>query len=182
MTDRAGSRNVTVAGSVRRPAVVRGLKGLAVNMDHAMIGAPDRSSVEMTLLEAETEGVLSRQKNSVVVPWIALFERPGGWAPDEIDSGPATAVEQADARDETPHLWDVIAAWRAADRELAAMTQDDPDWNRVHAELVGLRALHHRLFDARARHETSRREAAVSAFTDAARAWWRDGAPRPVPA
>ena len=53
------------------------------------------------------------------------------------------------ARDVGPPICDVIVAWRAADRELAGLAEDDPEWNRVHAELVGLRALHHRLFEAR---------------------------------
>jgi hypothetical protein len=42
---------------------------------------------------------------------------------------------------------EVIAAWRAADRRLAGLEDSDPERNRVQAELVGLRALHHRLFD-----------------------------------
>lgn len=43
----------------------------------------------------------------------------------------------------------VLEAWRAAERELVSLAERDADWRRVHAELVGLRALHHRLFDAR---------------------------------
>jgi hypothetical protein len=34
-------------------------------------------------------------------------------------------------------IWDVLAAWRAAERELAATAADSTDWPRVHADLVG---------------------------------------------
>jgi hypothetical protein len=50
---------------------------------------------------------------------------------------------------DTPAICDVIATWRAADRRLAGLAMNSPERDRVHAELVGLRALHHRLFDAR---------------------------------
>jgi hypothetical protein len=46
-----------------------------------------------------------------------------------------------------PRIDEVIAAWRAADRQLAGLVDNDAERNRVQAELVGLRALHHRLFD-----------------------------------
>jgi hypothetical protein len=49
----------------------------------------------------------------------------------------------------TKPICDVLNAWRAAERELASLVEGRPDWDRVHAELVGLRALHHRLFEAR---------------------------------
>lgn len=67
------------------------------------------------------------------------------------------------ATDETaPAICDVLAAWRAAERELAGLAQGDPDWNRVHAEFVGLRALHHRLFAARMAREVAAGQAAAT--------------------
>lgn len=48
-----------------------------------------------------------------------------------------------------PKIWVVLASWRAAERELATTTLDSPDWTRIHADLVGLRAAHHRLFQER---------------------------------
>ena len=43
-------------------------------------------------------------------------------------------------------IWDVLASWRAAERELARATLDSPELPRIHADLVGLRAAYHRLF------------------------------------
>jgi hypothetical protein len=53
------------------------------------------------------------------------------------------------AADVPQQIFAVVNAWRAAERVLDGLVVDSPPWNRVHAELVGLRALHHRLFDAR---------------------------------
>ena len=67
-------------------------------------------------------------------------------------TGPAPAQPRTgllELEDATPRIDDVIAAWRTADRELARLAEDDPEWEVVHAELVGLRALHHRLFEVR---------------------------------
>jgi hypothetical protein len=61
-----------------------------------------------------------------------------------------TPVEGSDARIErgvAPRICDVITAWRAAARELAELAATSPDRDRLHADLVGLRALHHHLFD-----------------------------------
>jgi hypothetical protein len=49
----------------------------------------------------------------------------------------------------TLRIWDVLAAWRTAERELAETRTTNPDWPRLHAELVGLRAAYHRLFHER---------------------------------
>jgi hypothetical protein len=54
-----------------------------------------------------------------------------------------------DTHDSSPAICDVVAAWRTADRELAGLVENEPEWNRVRAEIIGLRALHHRLFEAR---------------------------------
>lgn len=61
---------------------------------------------------------------------------------------PRTALG-ASVEDASPAICDVLAAWRAAERELVDLDENDPEWSRVHAEFVGLRALHHRLFEAR---------------------------------
>ena len=156
-------------------------------MDHAMIGAPGRTAVEPTLVEAGAWPVLSDEPVSGVDRWVVLFERPQPAAddagePESTPNPPAAANAIAALDQPEPHLLDVIAAWRAADRELASLTEDDPDWNRVHAEVVGLRALHHRLFDARADHELASRDAMIARFADAAREWWQVRAPQPVPA
>jgi hypothetical protein len=55
----------------------------------------------------------------------------------------------ASSRDEAQPIFAVVSAWRAAQRALDGLTESSPSWNRVHAEVVGLRALHHRLFEAR---------------------------------
>jgi hypothetical protein len=49
----------------------------------------------------------------------------------------------------TLRIWEVLAAWRAAEREMSAIPDASPEWPRVHAELVGLRAAYHRLFHER---------------------------------
>lgn len=48
-------------------------------------------------------------------------------------------------------IWDVLASWRAAERDLLRIGPDSPDWPRIHAEFVGLRAAYHRLFNERLR-------------------------------
>jgi hypothetical protein len=42
---------------------------------------------------------------------------------------------------------DVLAAWRAAERELAAIPADSPDWTDVRSRVVELRASYHQLFN-----------------------------------
>jgi hypothetical protein len=49
----------------------------------------------------------------------------------------------------TLRIWDVLGAWRTAERELAETRIDNPDWPGIHAELVGLRAAYHRMFHER---------------------------------
>jgi hypothetical protein len=79
----------------------------------------------------------------------------------------------------TPPIHQVIAAWRAADRELAGLVEGDPEWNRIHAELIGLRALHHLLFEARmAASPTDGESSARSEF--ALMTWGSAPLPAPV--
>ena len=64
-------------------------------------------------------------------------------------------------------ICDVLAAWRAAERELAGLVAGDRRANLVEAEVCGLRDLHQRLFAARARPSSSSlgdRNAALSAI------------------
>jgi hypothetical protein len=49
----------------------------------------------------------------------------------------------------TIRIWDVLAAWRASEHELAVTSADNPEWPRIHADLVGLRAAYHRMFRER---------------------------------
>lgn len=94
------------------------------------------------------------------------FVSPG---PDQPSTG---SLEPAHG---TARICDVIAAWRVAERQIAEMVEDDPDRGRVQADLVGLRALHHGLFEARMR----RRPGEASArWTIAILAWGR----APLPA
>lgn len=46
-----------------------------------------------------------------------------------------------------PRIWEVLAGWRAAIRSIAIVEPDSSAWYARHAELVGLRALYHTLFD-----------------------------------
>jgi hypothetical protein len=46
-------------------------------------------------------------------------------------------------------LCDVLAAWRAAERELAGHVEGSPTWVCLQAAMSDLRSLHARLFDER---------------------------------
>lgn len=48
-------------------------------------------------------------------------------------------------------IYEILTAWRAADRELGLIDEDAPEWARVHARLVSLRASYHELFAERVR-------------------------------
>jgi hypothetical protein len=67
--------------------------------------------------------------------------------PNSAPIGPRTRLAVSDGI--SPAICDVVAAWRAADRELAGLIENEPEWNRVRAGIIGLRALHNRLFEAR---------------------------------
>jgi hypothetical protein len=78
----------------------------------------------------------------------ALLEGPGPeierWiAPDR----PGIRPTGADL--DSPTICDVVADWRAAERNLAGLIENEPEWDRVLAETIGLRTLHNRLFEAR---------------------------------
>ena len=100
-----------------------------------------------------TAGVEAPVQSSVlrlVVGAAALLDDA---APDEAVQVPDSArfrpQTRLSARDASPAICDVVAAWRTADRELAGLVENEPELNRVRAEIIGLRALHHRLFEAR---------------------------------
>jgi hypothetical protein len=48
-------------------------------------------------------------------------------------------------------IYDVLTEWRAAEREVGALSEDSPGWAHVQAMLVELRALHRGLFDEHVR-------------------------------
>jgi hypothetical protein len=66
----------------------------------------------------------------------------------ELMPGIATRAETGPTP-AAPRIWDVLAAWRAAERSLAGTSVDSPDWPRMRADLIGLRAAYHRLFHER---------------------------------
>lgn len=72
----------------------------------------------------------------------SLLEVGTGVTPIEIEVSPAT-----------PHvaICQVLAAWRAAERELAGLSADSPEWGRVHALIIDHRTTYLRLFDERMR-------------------------------
>ena len=43
-------------------------------------------------------------------------------------------------------IQEVLAAWRAAERELDDVPENSPEWSGIHAKLVGLRASYQQLF------------------------------------
>ena len=87
----------------------------------------------------------------------------------------------SDPGGDEPRICDVIVAWRAAERELAAWSESDPEWRVAEADIVWLRALHHRLFDAKLARLTAPRlgagPTAVLAFAN----WPYGVATRTVP-
>lgn len=66
-------------------------------------------------------------------------------SPTPVDGGPEDARFGQKSSD--PRIWEVLAAWRAAIRAIATTEPDTSAWYARHAELVGLRALYHALFD-----------------------------------
>ena len=199
MTDRDRAAIVDVAGSLWTSLVAG--TGL-VEGNHALIEWDGRAAAEPGAPEAGLRRVLEHAPSAEDDDWIVLFERVGRLAESDLDprAGSTETVEVdppsagafgspngiAEAPDDPARLWEIIAAWRAADRELALLAEDDPDWNRVHAEVVGLRALHHRRFDARLDQERVRSEALVTRIAAAAaavaREWCQARAPQPVTA
>jgi hypothetical protein len=82
--------------------------------------------------------------------WVTLDRDPDSRTLDLPDLALVPPVRLAVEQIETTvGIWDVLTAWRAAERELAGITLESPDWPRVHADLVGLRATYHRLFHER---------------------------------
>ncbi len=71
--------------------------------------------------------------------------------------------QQAIDRPARMHIDEVLAAWRAADRALGLIAEGSPEWARVHATLVSLRASYHQLFAER-RDRPSRPETAGGAW------------------
>jgi hypothetical protein len=59
--------------------------------------------------------------------------------------------QQAIDRPAKVHIYEILTAWRAADRALGVVEEDSPEWARVNARLVNLRASYHRLFAERVR-------------------------------
>lgn len=123
-----------------------------------------------TWMEAPVEGTAPRAGAEIGAtldgpvaepePWIVLDARvwPGA-GPSLHDTIPVASpgtlplsTGSLEPEHATPRICDVIAAWRAAERRIAELVEGDPDRDRLQAELVGLRALHHGLFEARMRH------------------------------
>jgi hypothetical protein len=82
--------------------------------------------------------------------WFGLAEprpridrRTPGRHPD--DAGPIVHVVDRPVRGVAP--CDVLAAWRAAERELAAMPVDSPEWTDLRARVAELRASYHQLYN-----------------------------------
>jgi hypothetical protein len=59
------------------------------------------------------------------------------------------AFQEAIDRPVKIHIDEILTAWREADRALGMITEGSPEWARVHAKLVSLRASYHQLFAER---------------------------------
>jgi hypothetical protein len=57
-----------------------------------------------------------------------------------------SVVDLADRPGRGAAVSDVLAAWRAAERELAALSTDSPDWSEVQGKVLELRASYQQLF------------------------------------
>jgi hypothetical protein len=57
-----------------------------------------------------------------------------------------SVVDIADQPSRGTAVCDVLAAWRAAERELAALSVDSPEWSEVRGKVLELRASYHQLF------------------------------------
>lgn len=143
-----------------------------------------------TWMEASIEGsevggtgeiaVLPDGPRSEIDPWMVLDAAtwPGANPPqhEAITTPVEPWIGPLGPEAATPPIHRVIADWRAADRELAGLVEGDPEWNRVCAELIGLRALHHRLFEARLAQDLNGGESSTR-WALAIMAW----GPAPVP-
>ena len=76
-----------------------------------------------------------------------------GWLID-ADRVPLTWTEMGLEARPRDHPWrsiatvaEALAAWRAAERDLAQVTAADPEWQSLSAVLVDARAAYHRLVD-----------------------------------
>jgi hypothetical protein len=92
------------------------------------------------------------------------------WVAAPIDGLETEVTDEVAGEGGMSRIDEVIAAWRAADRRLAGLEDSDPERNRVQAELVGLRALHHRLFDVKL-FERPRGDEASARWAFAILAW-----------
>jgi hypothetical protein len=179
MTRRSRRRIVAVEGGELRFPFQSRRPGRPLH--DVVIGPPWGAAEPITPLDISWSGPDDAPTSSAD-SWLVLFERPRRRPADGADPDLRSTSVPVTAADAALRLCDVIAAWRAADRELAGLTDADPEWSRVHAELVGLRALHHRLFDMRAEHRTPDREWTSVRYVELARAWLMSTAPRPVTA
>lgn len=67
--------------------------------------------------------------------------------PPVASPGSESPVAPPASANPNPRIWDVLTAWREAARSIAAIEPDSTGWYARHAELVGLRALYHTLFE-----------------------------------
>jgi hypothetical protein len=54
--------------------------------------------------------------------------------------------QQATYRPAKIDIFEILTAWRAADRALGVIAEGSPEWARVHARVVSLRASYHQVF------------------------------------
>ena len=66
-------------------------------------------------------------------------------APDQVVAG--SVVDVVDRPVRGVPVFDVLAAWRAAERELAAIPAGSLDWAHARASVLELRASYHQLFN-----------------------------------
>lgn len=100
----------------------------------------------MALTSASGTGVLD------IGDWFGLIHpRPQDDRPRRLpspDSGVAgSIVDVVDQPGRGVAVCDVLAAWRAAERELAALPDDSPDWADARIRVLELRATYHQLFN-----------------------------------
>lgn len=112
------------------------------------------SEVEGTPLTAEGSGsagtrVLERPGVEAGVPGPTLVAPSDAPPVAQPVAPPARELQAPSAASANlnPRIWEILTAWRAAIRAIATTEPETSAWYARHAELVGLRALYHALFD-----------------------------------
>ena len=138
------------------------LEMLGVSLDELIASKPGRFSAEPADERATSAfreqwegsgqpdvggtGTLRRADGQLIRVTFLITRQP--------DGGFVAMMRPAESKDTPTRLFalgDVLSSWRAAERRLAGIAADDPDWTAVVDEVSVLREQYHHLFESRRR-------------------------------